>query len=85
MATPDLVSDRARAILREAAAIMAAQALGTVKHGGSRFIIRWDWPGVLRVYARGNGQLLAESLPGQPGTLSPDFTPPRSEVEHFGG
>lgn len=85
MATSDLAGDRARAILREAAALMAAQTLSTVKHGGNRYFIRWDWPGILRVYARGNGQLLAESLPGQPGTLSPGFTPPRSEGDPVGG
>ncbi len=64
---------------------MAAQALSTVKHGGNRYFIRWDWPGILRVYARGNGELLAESQPGQPGTLSPGFTPPRSEGDSVGG
>jgi len=64
---------------------MAAQTISTVKHGGNRYYFRWDWPGILRVYARGNGQLLAESLPGQPGTLSPDFIPPRSEGDPVGG
>lgn len=79
MAAPDLASNRARAVLAEAAAIMVAQTISTVKYSGNRYIYRWEWPGILRVYARGNGQLLAESLPGQPGTLSPGFTPPRSE------
>lgn len=85
MVARDLDDGRARTTLREAAALMAAQTISTVKHGGNRYIYRWDWPGILRVYARGSGQLLAESLPGQPGTLCPRFTPPRSEGGPVGG
>lgn len=84
MATPDLANNRARAVLLEAADLMAAQVISTVKHGGNRYFIRWDWPGILRVYARESGRLLAESVPGNPGALSPGFTPPRSEGDPVG-
>ena len=43
------------------------------KPGGLAVLVRFDWPGVLRVFDPNTGEQLAESAPGQPQTLaSPD-------------
>jgi hypothetical protein len=37
--------------------------------GSSAVVIRFDWPGVLRVYDAATGEVLAESETGNPGRL----------------
>lgn len=37
--------------------------------GGRRELVRLEWPGVLRVYDPDTGEILAESMPGQPSQL----------------
>ncbi|WHZ12498.1 MAG: hypothetical protein OJF60_002939 [Burkholderiaceae bacterium] len=39
------------------------------RHGGAPVLVRLDWPGVLRVFDPATGELLAESVPGQPRQL----------------
>ena len=34
--------------------------------GGKKVLVRFDWPGVLRVFDPASGELLAQSRPGQP-------------------
>ncbi len=40
-----------------------------MRKGNRRELVRLEWPGVLRVYDPDTGEILAESLPGQPGQL----------------
>lgn len=40
-----------------------------MRRGGRRELVRLEWPGVLRVYDPDTGEILAESLPGQPSQL----------------
>lgn len=47
---------------------------------GSGVLIRFDPPGVLRVFDWNDGQLLAESVAGAPDQLSPDFEAPAARA-----
>lgn len=38
--------------------------------------VRFDFPGIVRVFDAGTGKLLAESAPGQPNKLATGFCPP---------
>jgi hypothetical protein len=39
-------------------------------------LVRYEYPGVLFVICPDTGDVLAKSLPGQPCTLDPSFSPP---------
>lgn len=41
---------------------------------GPAVLVRLDWPGVLRVFEIATGEMLAESLPGQPDRASARFS-----------
>lgn len=43
--------------------------------GGRSVLVRLDWPGLLRVFDPATGELQAESMPGRPEQLAPDFDP----------
>lgn len=44
--------------------------------GASSVLVRFEWPGVLRVIDPETGELLAESECGSPHALRPGFVPP---------
>jgi hypothetical protein len=39
------------------------------------FLVRLEFPGVIRVFDPVSGELLAESVPGKPDQLNPQFSP----------
>jgi len=59
------------ALLRQAAAVMQAMqpaASAQFYAGGTSYRARFDWPGRVRVFDRNTGELIVQSLPGQPTT-----------------
>lgn len=85
----DQLAARQQAVfrLRQAAQwLMAAHPHGQVHERAPRdrygygVLVRFDPPGVLRVFDWHDGQLLAESVVGAPDQLSPDFDPPASRA-----
>jgi hypothetical protein len=43
----------------------------TMRQGRMALLVRLDWPGALRVFDPATGELLVESLPGNPYQLAP--------------
>lgn len=61
------------ALLRQADAVLRAMqpASSTAFHVfGIAYRARWDYPGVVRVFDRNTGELIATSRPGQPTRLA---------------
>lgn len=81
MSRPRTIPGRwSRAVLAEALAmadglVQARHRPLTVAHTtreGGRFIFRWEYPGILRVFCGTTGELLARSKPGTPSELADD-------------
>lgn len=60
-------------LLRQADKVLRAMqpATSTAFHAnGIAYRARWDYPGVIRVFDRNTGELIAGSRPGQPNRLA---------------
>ncbi|MFM2120810.1 MAG: hypothetical protein RL722_2278 [Pseudomonadota bacterium] len=60
-------------ILRQAARLLQAEhpvCRVSFERGGDKYLARFDWPGVVKVTDRKTGELIAESLPGQPAVMA---------------
>lgn len=67
-------------LLRRAAGIFLMNVDGpffqkSFGKGASKFLARWECPGVLKVIDPDTGRVFAVSLPGEPAALDPSFEP----------
>ena len=72
---------KAAALIKKAARFAEANIPSPVfkkpfTDGKTRLMVRFDYPGVLKVIDLDTLETLAESAPGKPGELSADFVPP---------